>query len=933
MIGMKRGVRGITHAFLTAALSFPAISTANADELAYALEIPAQDLDGALKTLAVETDQQVLFAASDVKGHMSPAINGEYSTAQAMELLLADTDLVYEITQSDVFLVQSNEVGTATDQRGASDSKNLNNPMPVLMAQNQTSRGPKQIDSESKGNGNEQNQLMSGLERPLDEIIVTGTRIRGIAPDSSPVRTYTREDIRISGAATAQDFMETVTANFGGGSNSRALGLPNDANSSFNASNNGGSFGSSVNLRGLGSGSTLVLLNGQRLAPSSGIGDFTDVSMIPASALDRVEVLTDGASSIYGGDAVAGVVNFITRNDFDDVEVSLRYGAVTDGDLDEYRGSIAGGKNWNSGNVIVAYEYFEQGSLSAGDREFSQFANLPNDLLPYQERHSILASISQEIGTDVRVLSSLAYSGKDIERRRTQTNGDIVNFFASTDSLSVSAGALWNVSEAWDLDVSGSYSDLSNDTSRVTLLGGSPPPEMGSDRRVDSTIWTVDITTSGTLLELPGGDLKVAFGGQYRDEAFANFRIRTDLLEREGERDVYALFGELLIPIVGSENSVSGIDRLELSVSGRYDDYSDFGSTSNPKIGVLWSPSEGFNLRSSYSTSFRPPPLGRVGASDFVAATALQSFWNSVLGLTPADPSIEDVVVITAFGTADGLDAENSRAFTAGFDFSRQSGNHEFNFTTTYFDIDFEDRLGRTPIPENRRVQDAPNIAFNNPELFPEGTIIFSPSESEIRELLDSLDSNNVFPGLDPLDAQILNLAGVVRNLSRTKVSGLDLDVSYQFDTDVGAVVLGLDGTYYIDYKQQAAVTTPLVERTNTLYNPVDLKLRGHVGYRSDKFRASLFLNHVRSYQTDDTDDASPIDSWSTIDMTLSYETGEGPNSSALKDLSILLTVRNLLNETPPSTPSIPPFGIFGFDPANASPLQRFASIELKKLF
>ena len=72
-----------------------------------------------------------------------------------------------------------------------------------------------------------------------------------------------------------------------------------------------------MNLRGPGLSSTLVLLNGHRVVPSSGIGDFVDISLIPASAIERVEVLTAGASSIYGADAVAGVVNFVLHDDFD----------------------------------------------------------------------------------------------------------------------------------------------------------------------------------------------------------------------------------------------------------------------------------------------------------------------------------------------------------------------------------------------------------------------------------------------------------------------------------------------------------------------------------------------------------------------------------------------------------------------------------------
>ena len=166
MIGIKRGAGAMAQArksvqalFVWAfALSIAGAPPANADELAYALEIPAQDLDGALKTLAVETDKQVLFAASDVKGHTSPEINGEYNTFDAMALLLADTGLVYEVTRSDVLLVKPNDetvgIGQASDQGGDSDLKNLSaGPTSVLMAQNQTSTIPATSNGRSEEDG------------------------------------------------------------------------------------------------------------------------------------------------------------------------------------------------------------------------------------------------------------------------------------------------------------------------------------------------------------------------------------------------------------------------------------------------------------------------------------------------------------------------------------------------------------------------------------------------------------------------------------------------------------------------------------------------------------------------------------------------------------------------------------------------------------
>src|SRR5262249_42318610 len=127
-----------------------------------------------------------------------------------------------------------------------------------------------------------------------------------------------------------------------------------------------------VNLRGLGESATLVLVNGRRVAPAGGYtGSFVDVSNLPLSAVERVEVLTDGASALYGADAIAGVVNFILRDDYTGLDATLRNGMVTDGDLDESQAAITFGKAWSSGNFLVSYEYFDRSNLDSSERSYA----------------------------------------------------------------------------------------------------------------------------------------------------------------------------------------------------------------------------------------------------------------------------------------------------------------------------------------------------------------------------------------------------------------------------------------------------------------------------------------------------------------------------------------------------------------------------------
>lgn len=201
-----------------------------------------------------------------------------------------------------------------------------------------------------------------------ETIIVTGSHIRGAVAAGARLEVFTRDDLDKSGYATAQDFIKTLPQNFqgGGGSEDPSTG-PLSTSNIYE--------GSSVNLRGLGADSTLVLINGRRVPSSGAEGNFVDISILPQSVIERIEVLSDGASALYGADAIGGVVNFILRKDYDGAETRARYGSVTDGDMAEYRLSQAIGTAWNTGNVLAAYEYYNRDSLRIGDRKYAATEN------------------------------------------------------------------------------------------------------------------------------------------------------------------------------------------------------------------------------------------------------------------------------------------------------------------------------------------------------------------------------------------------------------------------------------------------------------------------------------------------------------------------------------------------------------------------------
>ena len=193
-----------------------------------------------------------------------------------------------------------------------------------------------------------QDQQPSGQETTtLERVQVTGSNIaRTDIETASPVQVITRQEIDRTGKATIAEYLQTLTSD-GAGSIPKTFG------------NGFAGGGAGISLRGLGAGSTLVLLNGRRMAPF-GLADdgqkvFTDLSTIPMDAVERVEVLKDGASAIYGSDAIAGVVNIILRRDFEGAVAKVSYGMSEDGDGDAKKASLTLGAGNFAEDGVSAY--------------------------------------------------------------------------------------------------------------------------------------------------------------------------------------------------------------------------------------------------------------------------------------------------------------------------------------------------------------------------------------------------------------------------------------------------------------------------------------------------------------------------------------------------------------------------------------------------
>lgn len=191
----------------------------------------------------------------------------------------------------------------------------------------------------------------------IEEVVVTGSRIkRGDSNSISPITVLTEEDLNASGNVTLENFIQDMPSvnggDFGSGVNNGNPGL------------------ASVSLRGLGPNRTLVLVNGKRFAAAADNG-FVDLNTIPTAMVERVEVLRDGASTVYGTDAVAGVVNIITKKDFEGIDLDFGYDITDEDDGEQFNLAVTFGNTFDRGNFVMGAQVTKRDEIRQGDRSFS----------------------------------------------------------------------------------------------------------------------------------------------------------------------------------------------------------------------------------------------------------------------------------------------------------------------------------------------------------------------------------------------------------------------------------------------------------------------------------------------------------------------------------------------------------------------------------
>jgi iron complex outermembrane receptor protein len=271
----------------------------------------------------------------------------------------------------------------------------------------------------------------------LESIVVTGTNIRGADPAGNSVQVISGERIRESGKATIGEFIRDLPANFAGGV-AMSDNVQGGQDSSVAGSNMTG--GQGVNLRGLGALSTLVLVNGRRVAAAGQYGDFVDISNIPTNAVSHMEVLLDGASAVYGSDAVGGVVNIILKRSDDGAQTTMRASTNTQGGGTQFQLGQTWGTTWDGGGLIAGYEFNRQDNILATDRDIYNGGDF-----------------SDRGGVNWRAANARAGSAANLFSGTAAANGNVAYTVPGGSGIGLTAGDLrpasggmGNTYNAWD---------------------------------------------------------------------------------------------------------------------------------------------------------------------------------------------------------------------------------------------------------------------------------------------------------------------------------------------------------------------------------------------------------------------------------------------------------------------------------------------------
>ncbi|TRY33366.1 TonB-dependent receptor plug domain-containing protein [Aliiglaciecola sp. M165] len=374
-----------------------------------------------------------------------------------------------------------------------------------------------------------------------------------------------------------------------------------------------------------------------------------------------------------------------------------------------------------------------------------------------------------------------------------------------------------------------------------------------------STNKTFDLTFSGPLMEIDGGDVMLAVKAEYREEAISDNPddqflrgdvFGTEATQANGERDSTALAAEFAIPVM---------DNLEVQLAVRYEDYSDFGTTTDPKVSFLWSPLDNLSFRGSYGTAFRAPSLHQLG-----------------LGRTDESPNLVDTVRCNAVGLG-CQPAEYTAVFAGNPDLGPEESTsynlgviyevtENLDFSIDYYSYDIENIIDSDT-----------QFVFTN----------FGGDPSVVERI----------PTADPNDpGEVVRVFDSFQNIGDLETTGLDLDVGYKLDTDMGEFKLGFVMNYVLkfeEFRPDASGGKRLNLKEGQFEQP-EIRHTTSLDWMQDDVSATLAINYIGEFDGDADSGFGDktVDAWTTVDLVVNYR--------GIENTTLTIGATNLLNEEPP---------------------------------
>ncbi|WP_206240142.1 TonB-dependent receptor plug domain-containing protein [Novosphingobium terrae] len=832
-------------------------------EPVHAYHLPVQSLATSLRAVSAASGRTIGMLPQLVANRQAPALEGSYTAEAAVAALLAGSGLHLHVAGNALIINAKGSGDQGLDEQANAPS---------------TADGP--------------------------EILVTGSLIRG-APIASPTIVIDRQAMLDTGATSLGDVMRNLPQSFGGGQNP-GVGSNVPTAGGINVGS-----ASTINLRGLGSDATLTLLDGHRLA-YNGSRQGIDLSSIPFGMVEKVDVVADGASALYGSDAVAGVANIMLRHDLQGLETSANIGGATDGGDFQQQYGVVAGHRWNGGGLVAGYEYSSNTNIMSNDRSFA--AVRPGvALYPALHHHAVALtghqSLTDRLTFDVDATFNKRWSlGGWASNNAGDASLSHTDQASTSRSVSVAPSLKLDLPAGWRVQLSGVYGTETVHLDNRYYTGSALTTALRACYCNSGA--SGELAADGRLLTLPAGPVKLALGLGYRYNKFQQL-VEGSTSNIIASQDSRYAYGEVSIPVIAPEMGVTAISRLNFSGALRYERYPGVASVATPKLGLIYAPFPDLVVKGSWGRSFRAPTLYQQyqlrSAYVYLASTEGGSGY----------PSTATGLLLSGGNPA--LKPERAETWTAMLDYSP----HQIpglNLQASYFSTIYRDRI---VVPITYTSQSLSNPIYAR-------YVTLSPSAAAVANIVN-------MPGFTPLTGTstydpstavaIIDNSSV--NAGRQVIHGVDLLFNYKKRLHGQSGEIGLNGDIaYLTSSQVLVPGAAATQLAGTLFNPPHWRGRGSVSWKRGGFMFNATTSYIGGVSDIRTTTPIAVGGMLTQDFTARYDVGD--RNGALHGVAFSLTAQNIFNDKP-TTIATTSYASAAYDSTNYSPVGRYIGVGVTK--